>query len=151
MTLTTRWVLPDPAATEALGARLAQCRPPGFVALEGVLGAGKTTLVRGFLRALGHTGSVRSPTYTLVEPYRIDGVEVIHMDLYRLADPMELEELGVRDYFGSDNWIFVEWPERGAGVLPTPDLWLRLAPEGTGRHALAEAASPRGAAWLRVL
>ncbi len=149
--LTARWVLPDPEATEALGARLAQCRPPGYVALEGVLGAGKTTFVRGFLRALGHAGSVRSPTYTLVEPYRIGGVEVIHMDLYRLADPMELEDMGVRDYFGSSSWIFVEWPERGAGVLPTADLSLRLEPEGAGRHALAEAVSPLGVSWLRAL
>lgn len=151
MSLQTQWFLPDADATEALGARLAQLTPPGFVTLEGVLGAGKTTFVRGFLRALGHVGSVRSPTYTLVEPYRLGEVDIVHMDLYRLTDPAELEELGVRDYFGAGTWVFVEWPERGAGVLPKPDLRLKLAPEGHGRRAEAVAAGPLGRNWLQQL
>jgi len=143
--------LPDVEATEALGASLANLQPPGLITLEGVLGAGKTTLVRGFLRALGHAGSVKSPTYTLVEPYRVAGRDVYHMDLYRLADPEELEELGVRDYFAATAWVLVEWPERGEPVLPTPDLTVRLATEGEGRRARIVARSALGEDWLRTL
>jgi len=143
--------LPDAAATEALGAWLSGLDGAGLVALEGDLGAGKTTLVRGFLRALGHVGSVRSPTYTLVEPYRIGDCDVFHLDLYRLVDPEELEELGVRDYFASAAWILVEWPERGAGILPEPDLRIHLRPEREGRAAALEAASARGRKWLAAL
>ena len=146
----TVW-LPDAAATEALGAQLAGLDDAGLVALEGDLGAGKTTLVRGFLRALGHPGHVRSPTYTLVEPYRIGACDVFHLDLYRLADPEELEELGVRDYFAGTAWILVEWPERGAGILPEPDLRIHLRPEREGRAAALEAVSARARGWLRAL
>lgn len=144
-------VLADASATEALGARLAALQPAGLITLEGVLGAGKTTLVRGFLRALGHEGSVKSPTYTLVEPYRVAGRDIYHMDLYRLLDPDELEELGVRDYFAGEAWVLVEWPERGVPVLPTPDLTIRLAPAGEGRRASLCALSERGEAWLETL
>lgn len=144
-------ILADAPATEALGARLAALEPPGLITLEGVLGAGKTTLVRGLLRALGHEGSVKSPTYTLVEPYRVGGRDIYHMDLYRLVDPEELEELGVRDYFVGAAWILVEWPERGAPVLPTPDLSIRLVPAGEGRRALLSARSELGEAWLETL
>lgn len=143
--------LADAAATEGLGAILATLTPPGLITLKGVLGAGKTTLVRGFMRALGHEGSVKSPTYTLVEPYRMAGCEVYHMDLYRLVDPDELEELGVRDYFASAAWVLVEWPERGEPVLPAPDLTIRLAPENEGRRATLSACSELGEAWLRTL
>lgn len=144
-------LLTDAAATETLGASLASLNTPGLITLEGVLGAGKTTLVRGFLRALGHEGSVKSPTYTLVEPYRVGGREVFHMDLYRLVDPDELEELGVRDYFAGEAWILVEWPERGAPVLPAPDLTIRLLPEGEGRRARLGGVSGLGQAWLEAL
>ncbi|MCC5887845.1 MAG: tRNA (adenosine(37)-N6)-threonylcarbamoyltransferase complex ATPase subunit type 1 TsaE [Gammaproteobacteria bacterium] len=144
-------LLADVEATEALGASLAVLAPPGLITLEGVLGAGKTTLVRGFLRALGHAGSVKSPTYTLVEPYRVAGLDVYHMDLYRLVDPDELEELGVRDYFAAAAWILVEWPERGEPVLPAPDLCIRLAPEGEGRRARVAARSALGEVWLDTL
>ena len=144
-------VLADAVATEALGAHLAALEPPGLITLEGVLGAGKTTLVRGFLRALGHEGSVKSPTYTLVESYRVAGRDIYHMDLYRILDPDELEELGVRDYFDAEAWILVEWAERGQPVLPAPDLTIRLTPEGEGRRASLCGRSELGEAWIDAL
>lgn len=127
--------LADEAATEALGAELAERLPAGTVFLEGDLGAGKTTLVRGWLRALGHVGAVKSPTYTIVEPYGISGKNVYHFDLYRLSDPEELEIIGGRDYFVTSSLCLVEWPARGEGALPAPDLVIRLAVDGEGRKA----------------
>lgn len=118
--------LPDAAATEAAGAALAAMPGLRTVYLEGDLGAGKTTWVRGLLRALGHAGTVRSPTYTLVEPYELDSRKVLHFDLYRLADPEELEYLGVREAHGAGVLWLVEWPERGCGWLPEPDLRMHL-------------------------
>lgn len=140
--------LPDEAATARLGAALLGLGGPALVRLEGDLGAGKTTLVRGFLRAAGHAGAVRSPTYTLVESYRTDRCVVHHFDLYRLGDPLELEELGVRDYFDGDAWCFVEWPERAGGLLPAADLEVALAVRGTGRRATLRPGSERARAWL---
>ncbi|WP_018865283.1 tRNA (adenosine(37)-N6)-threonylcarbamoyltransferase complex ATPase subunit type 1 TsaE [Thioalkalivibrio sp. ARh3] len=126
--------LPDAAATERAGAVLAGMEGLRIVYLEGDLGAGKTTWARGLLQALGHAGNVRSPTYTLVEPYELQGRSVLHFDLYRLADPEELEYLGVREAFGEQALWLVEWPERGAGWLPEPDLRVRLEPcEPDGR------------------
>lgn len=137
--------LPDPAATEALGARLAGVLPPAaMVYLQGPLGAGKTCLVRGLLRALGHQGAVRSPTYTLVEPYEASGLRLLHLDLYRLADAEELEFLGLRDWLGDPHLLLVEWPERGAGVLPSADLEIRLDPSGPGRQATVAGQGPLG-------
>lgn len=131
--------LPDEAATLLLGAELGRrLAAGGCVYLEGDLGAGKTTLVRGMLRGLGHEGAVKSPTYTIVEPYEIAGVHIYHFDLYRLADPEELELIGVRDYFDADSLCLLEWPERGAGVVPTPDLTITLAVNGHGRKATLE-------------
>ena len=128
--------LADEAATLALGASLAaRLTGGGCVYLEGDLGAGKTTLVRGILRAMGHEGAVKSPTYTIVEPYELGDVHIYHFDLYRLADPEELELIGVRDYFGSGDLGLLEWPERGAGVAPPPDLIITLAVDGHGRKA----------------
>lgn len=126
--------LPDSDATEALGARLAVLLPKtGVVYLSGDLGAGKTTLVRGLLRALGYTGTVRSPTYTLVESYTIDRRQVVHCDLYRLATAAEWEELGLRET--ADNaLLLVEWPKHGTGWLPLPQLEISLTRQSSGRH-----------------
>lgn len=122
-------VLADAAATERVGAALAQAltaRPGTIVYLRGDLGAGKTTLARGWLRALGVSGPIRSPTYTLIEPYRCNERDVLHMDLYRLQDPDELDALGLDDYPPRQSDWLVEWPERGAGRLPAADLELNL-------------------------
>jgi tRNA threonylcarbamoyladenosine biosynthesis protein TsaE len=123
------------AQQTAFGRALAVClRAPLVLYLVGDLGTGKTTLVRGALRGLGHQGSVRSPTYTLLEPYELAGMRVFHLDLYRLGDPEELEYLGLRDLLDEDSVLFVEWPERGAGVLPPADLEIRLDHSGNGRR-----------------
>lgn len=128
--------LPDAIATEAVGKELAAIvKAPIVIFLVGELGAGKTTLVRGFLGGLGYEGSVKSPTFTLVEPYQFEDYGVYHFDLYRLDVPEELESIGIRDYFTADAIVLVEWPERGVGFLPKADLILELsvAPEGEGR------------------
>jgi tRNA threonylcarbamoyladenosine biosynthesis protein TsaE len=106
-----------------LGAMLA-CflRGEGVIHLSGGLGAGKTTLCRGILRAMGHLGAVKSPTFTLVEPYQISGSEVYHFDLYRLADPSELDYIGIDEYFGKNKLCLIEWPEKAIGYLPQHDL-----------------------------
>lgn len=144
--------LPDESATQALGAALAQSAPTaGWLAMHGDLGAGKTTLVRAFLRALGYAGRVVSPTYTLVESYEIGSRRIAHYDLYRLNDPEELEWMGAREDFGADTLCLVEWPERGLGVLPVPDLELRLLHAGEARQASLDAQSSAGALWLSEL
>ena len=106
-----------------LGAMLA-CflRGEGVIHLSGGLGAGKTTLCRGILRAMGHLGAVKSPTFTLVEPYQISGSEVYHFDLYRLTDPSELDYIGIDEYFGKNKLCLIEWPEKAIGYLPQHDL-----------------------------
>ncbi|MCC1496977.1 tRNA (adenosine(37)-N6)-threonylcarbamoyltransferase complex ATPase subunit type 1 TsaE [Alcanivorax sp. 1008] len=127
--------LADEAATEALGAALAKRITCGVVWLQGDLGAGKTTLVRGWLRALGHVGAVKSPTYTIVEPYQFADVPIYHFDLYRLSDPEELEMIGGRDYFDRDALCLVEWPQQAGAALPEPALIVSLTPANGGREA----------------
>lgn len=128
--------LPDESATLNLGARLAAVLRPGMtVYLSGDLGAGKTTLVRGLLRSLGFRGRVKSPTYTLVELYEISSLNLYHFDLYRFADPVEWAEAGFREYFNAGSICLVEWPEKAEGLLPEPDLALRLSWAGEGRQA----------------
>ena len=141
-------------ATEALGARLARAMLTEtriVIYLRGELGAGKTTLVRGFMRALGHRGAVKSPTFTLVEPYEIGNRRIYHCDLYRITDPMELEYLGVRD-FGAEDCIFiVEWPERGTGGLPASDLEIDLKYADNGRKYAIVPLSSLGAAIINKI
>jgi tRNA threonylcarbamoyladenosine biosynthesis protein TsaE len=126
--------------TEQFGAELWQLLPAkAVVFLHGDLGAGKTTLVRGFLRAGGYTGAIKSPTYTLVEEYNCAGQLVFHFDLYRLTEPEELEWIGIHDYFSQNSLCFIEWPSKGAGVLPAPDYEIRLASAGMGRQIVMQA------------
>ena len=135
--LTWSLLLADAGQTAALGAALARAlktQPGAVIHLQGDLGAGKTTLARGFLQALGVKGRVRSPTYTLMEPYELPGGMALHMDLYRLADPLELHNLGLGDYPADRTLWLVEWPERGGALLPRADLQLALTAEGEGRR-----------------
>jgi tRNA threonylcarbamoyladenosine biosynthesis protein TsaE len=146
--------------TEHLGARLAAAlledAGPDVpikagIHLIGQLGAGKTTLVRGLARALGIEGPIKSPTYTLVEPYRRDPITLYHFDLYRLGNGEELEYLGARDAFAEAALCVIEWPERARGWLPEPDLAVCLSVSGTGRDAEVRAGTPRGKALLTIL
>lgn len=140
--------LPDEAATLRLGAALAAGATPGRVLhLRGELGAGKTTLVRGLLGALGHTGRVKSPTYTLVEVYTLSSLNFYHFDFYRFKDRSEWLDSGFRDYFNPRSVCVVEWPERAVG-LPTPDLDISLEFLGEARRASLQASSDAGRSWL---
>lgn len=142
--------LPDADATARLGQALASTRPqPAIVHLHGDLGAGKSTLARALLRALGVQGPIRSPTYTLVERYPVPGGEAWHLDLYRIGDAGELDFLGL-DGDEAVLWL-VEWPERGAAALPRPDLVVHLAQAGDGRQARLEAAGEAGRSWLQAV
>ncbi len=130
---------------EALGHALAGLiAPPLIIYLEGELGAGKTTLARGVLRGLGHHGRVKSPTYTLIEPYELPAINCYHFDLYRLADPGELMFLGIEDLLQPDALLLVEWPERGRGVLPEPDLSINITHQDRRRKLVFQASSEKG-------
>lgn len=141
--------LPGEAATIALARQLAPAvRSGGVVFLRGELGTGKTTFARALLRALGVGERVKSPTYTLLERYKVDGRDAFHLDLYRIANPGELEWLGLDELDAPETLVLVEWPERGAGALPAADLDVTLEHAGTGRQAYLSAASERGREWV---
>lgn len=152
-----RFAMPDEEATVALGAAMAPIaaeiagKHGLIVFLRGDLGAGKTTLTRGLLQALGVTGAVKSPTYTLVEPYALPSLNVYHFDLYRLRDPEELEFMGVRDYFQPGSLCIIEWPERGGEFLPNPDILLNIQPLDSGRSTEIRAISAPGELLLERL
>jgi len=144
--------LPDEASTLYLAQGIMSRLAPGsLIFLRGSLGAGKTSFVRGCLRQAGYQGAVKSPTFTLVEPYALPGGRVYHFDLYRLNDPEELEWMGIRDYLETEAICFMEWPERGEGYLPKPDLDIELLYAGSGRRARLRGDSPRGLALLAAL
>jgi len=141
--------LPDEAATARLGADLAQVLTPGLALyLHGDLGAGKTALTRALLHAAGHQGRVKSPTYTLAEPYEVKLAErmvtVIHFDLYRMASPEEFLDAGFREHFNENSVCIVEWPEKGAPVLPPPDIHVSLSLAEHGRDVELRALSDKG-------
>jgi tRNA threonylcarbamoyladenosine biosynthesis protein TsaE len=142
--------------TEDFGWQLACARPPADTALAviyltGELGAGKTTFARGFLRALGVADPIRSPTYTLLELYPAGAVTGVHLDLYRVAGPQELESLGLREWARPGHVWLIEWPERGVGQLPVPDLTAAFFAGASGHDIEVTAGSASGAAWLRAL
>lgn len=145
MTDSFTWQVEGEEAMVAWGKLLGEALDNGgTVFFHGELGSGKTTLCRGVLRGRGHSGAVKSPTYTLVEPYRYGNMDIYHFDLYRLGDPEELEYMGIRDYFEKVNICLVEWPERGLDRLPLPDLDIFLDYQDRGRKVKVVASSQRG-------
>lgn len=147
-----QYIAQDDAQQLAFGASLAKSVRQGMVIyLEGDLGAGKTTLTRGFLQGLGHKGNVKSPTYTLVESYEFETLTVYHFDLYRLQDPEELELMGIRDYFNAQSIVLVEWPSKGEPLLPLPDLSIAIEPLAQGRAISLNAHTPQGVVVLEGL
>ena len=152
MSARAEWLRIDEVALTKLARALATCVGEGGVILfEGQLGAGKTTFARALLGALGVGERIKSPTYSLIESYQVDDLRVHHLDLYRIADAEELEWLGLPDLLEGTSLLLVEWPERGAGALPSPDLRLCLDHAGEFRDLVAVAASARGVEWLRRL
>ncbi len=147
-----RCFLAEEAATLEFARHLYRVLTPGMIIfLRGELGAGKTTLVRGCLRAAGFQGPVKSPTFTVVEEYVLETCTIYHFDLYRLASPEELEWLGFRDYLPGQPICFIEWPERAEGALPAPDLQIFLTLEGSARMAEVNASSRAGEEALAQL
>jgi tRNA threonylcarbamoyladenosine biosynthesis protein TsaE len=142
----------DERAMEQLGGQLFQALDAGMVILlSGELGAGKTTLVRGFLRAMSYTGNVKSPTYTLVEPYEIQGKQVYHFDFYRLNSSQELEYMGIRDYFNANAFCLIEWPQKAQDVIASGDLAIDIEMENPGRKVTIRALSLSGINALQRL
>lgn len=149
MTSTLELYLESTEQTELLGRLLAQLQlAPAVIYLSGELGAGKTTLSRGFIQACGHRSAVKSPTYTLIEPYELPTGKVFHLDLYRLNDPSELEFLGLDDLLAEGGICLIEWPERASPHLPPPDLTISLHHSDGARQALLTAHQARAHAWL---
>ncbi len=146
------WLANTAEDTENFGARLAAARPPGnsfaVIYLNGDLGAGKTTFARGFLHGCGVTGPVKSPTYTLVEVYETPTVSIVHLDLYRLLDPEELEPLGLRELARPGYLWLIEWPDRGTGRLPFPDLSVTRYGGTSGHEINVTGTSALGKSWL---
>lgn len=148
--------LPDEHATSALGAAMARALAPGLtIYLHGDLGAGKTALTRALIQAAGHKGNVKSPTYTLSEPYKVElngqSVSIIHYDLYRMSSPEEFLDAGFREDFNGRNVCIVEWPEKGEPVLPDADIDIFLTISGTGRDVELRASSAIGQLCLQRL
>lgn len=142
----------SPGEMELFAARCAGSMRSGFrLYLQGELGAGKTTFVRGLLRALDYQGIVKSPTYTLVEDYHAASYRIFHFDLYRLKTPAELVDIGYRDYFDGQNICLVEWPERGEECLPNPDLFINIDIDQTRRIVNCIAHSTAGEGYLKQL
>jgi len=147
--MSARFLLRDEAHTRQFGGLLASYRPASAVVyLEGDLGAGKTTLSRGFIQACGHSGQVKSPTYTLMESYTLPGVTIHHLDLYRLSDPEELEFLGMDDLDRPQTVVLVEWPERGSGILPLSGLSLKLSHVDHQRELIATPHNAETRQWI---
>lgn len=150
------FILADETATIAMGKRIADIVKLNLhhgitVYLNGDLGAGKTTLTRGFVQGMGHVGNVKSPTYTLVEPYDLQDWQVYHFDLYRLADPEELEYMGIRDYFNARSCSFIEWPEKGQGMIAAADLVIDLAYHDTQRSLTMQSETALGQQLMLAL
>lgn len=147
-----RAYLKDESATEALAARMAPLVSTGArIHLEGDLGAGKTHFARALLRGIGVTGRIKSPTFTLVEPYKVSNLYCYHFDFYRFTDPREWLDAGFRDALQDDALVLIEWAERAGGALPVPDLNVALSYEGAGRGVTLTAYTARGQAWLTKL
>lgn len=155
------YLLPDEASTIAIGGNIAKVllnknteissQESLTVFLNGDLGVGKTTLTRGFVRGMGHQGNVKSPTYTLVEPYELPPWQIYHFDLYRLSDPEELEYMGIRDYFSDNCCCFIEWPEKGEGLLANADITINMCYQEEQRIINLQACSIRGEVVLKQL
>ncbi|MEW6990671.1 tRNA (adenosine(37)-N6)-threonylcarbamoyltransferase complex ATPase subunit type 1 TsaE [Colwelliaceae bacterium 6441] len=150
------FALSNEQATVAMGNKIAkvvkdELKQGIVVYLNGDLGAGKTTITRGFVQGMGHTGHVKSPTYTLVEPYDLTEWQVYHFDLYRLGDPEELEFMGIRDYFNENCCCFIEWPEKGCGLLANADITINMAYQGDEREVEFHAHSAQGQKLLIAL
>lgn len=154
MNTTSNFIRTIPAESDMLifAAQMARAMEEGVIIfLHGPLGAGKTTFTRGFLRGRGYEGKVKSPTYTLVEPYEMEGHHIFHFDFYRLYDPNELQYIGIEEYFSSSSICLIEWPEKGFPLLPEPDLVCYFAFAGQGREIRIEAHSLRGEEILTKL
>jgi tRNA threonylcarbamoyladenosine biosynthesis protein TsaE len=144
----------DETGMMQLGAELARSMGSihrGVIYLRGDLGAGKTTLVRGLLRSLGVQTAVKSPTYTIVEPYELPDWNIYHFDLYRLSDPEELEYIGIREYFAGESFCLIEWPDQGAGVIPEADIELNISHQNEGREVQITAHSAWGEQMVEAI